>query len=275
MGMTMKAHRNQYGMTLIELLIVVAIIMILAMVGSPLLIRFKNHRMVSAGIDRVYQLKKAVDEMAKECGGYPIRNLGDSFAQFRAIIDRKKAGGMLPYKFPLGTKCSSTSLQEYIHGSGATQSNLLISTCEIGSPGCAGQIHSGVGEDFNGLFVGDAGGPGNIAQNCNVSTGGNVTGWNYVLITDTTNPTNKPIPVVCANVIFKDSSVTVLLNGGGVDGGRQVTDGSGTLGPDGNVVPNFCPCGAWCSNNDSADTGCCDDCVDTLGVKHSGMGFKY
>ena len=265
----MKKQNNQSGLTLIEMVIVVAIILILAMVGSPLLIRFKNHRAVSEGIDRVYQLKKAVDEMGKECGGYPMRNLGDSFAQFKAIIDRKQAGGMLPLRFPRGTQCDTTSIQEYIYTS------LLTSTCEISSPGCAAGKQQSGGDDFNGLFVGDAGGPGNIAQNCSVTSGATVTGWNYTLITDTTTPTNPPIPVICANIFYKDSSVTVLLNGGGIDGGRQVTDGSGTLGPDGNLVPTFCPCGAWCSNNDSGEVGCCDDCVDTTGTKHAGMGFKY
>lgn len=265
----MKKIKKQTGLTLIEMLIVVAIITVLALGGSPALIRFKNHRLVSAGIDRVYQLKRAVDEMGKECNGYPMRSLGDSFAQFRAIINRKQAGGMLPTKFPLDTQCSSTSLQEYI------SSDLLGSTCEISDPTCAPNKQAGVGVNFNGLFVGDTGGPGNIAQNCSVTSGTTVTGWNYVLLTDTTNPINKPVPVVCADVIYSDTSVTVVINGGGVVGGRQVPDGSGTLGPDGVLLPDACPCGAWCSNNDSGATGCCDDCTDTLGAPYDGLGFKY
>lgn len=255
------------GITLLELVIVCAIMGILAVICTPLILRFKEHKTVSQGIYRVYQLKKAFDSYERDCAGPPIRTNGGAFNDLKRIVD------LDPPSYPLGLpeiypdkhRCSSTSLKEYLVG------NALATVCDKADGDCRqGKV---AGADFSSMLAADTGGVGGIAGQCNA----NNIGWNYVLIEDLDAPTNKPVTVYCADVFFKPNvTVTVVVNGGGINGGTEVTDGAGMVGPSGAVLPNSCPCGAWCSINQAGgETGCCDRCTDTMGNSHSGIGFRY
>ena len=267
--------KSKKGFSLIELVVVATVIIILAAVTAPMIMRMRYHKTVAEGILRVYELKKGFDEIARECGGYPIRSAGGSYTNLLRIMNRCPATfpncnltypNGLPEIHPTGRECDSVSLQEYI------PSDLTQTTCDVTDPDCKHTIMSGTGNDFTRLFVGDSGG---IADDCSVASGGTITGWNYALIASTTDPALRPVPVVCANIVYKGDSVTVVLNGGGDDGVHRINDGSGMLSPTGTPLANACTCGPWCSNNYSGESGCCDDCTDDTGTRIQGIGFKF
>ena len=270
MKLDTRTTRNELGFTLMELAIVAAIVVILALVGTPVLLRFKERNRTAEGIRQLYQIKKSVDFVARECGGYPIRNLGGGWAELRRIINRDAPllplG--LPRTFPTTAMRDAASLQDYVKGS------MLKGTCDLTNPTCSSDVASSTGGNFGSLFVKhDA--ASTYAADCNEDDGTTILGWNYVLLADYGAPTSKPVPVVCGNIKYRNSSVTAIVNGSGIVGAVRVADGSGMVGPDGVALPDMCTCGAWCRNNINNETGCCKTCTDAMGVEHEGIGFKY
>jgi hypothetical protein len=221
------------------------------------------------GIARVYLLKKAFDGFERECAGYPIRTLGGDADELLRIIDRQPPAYPLglPQTYPTSRMCDAVSLMDFIN------TDLKKPVCNASDAECLKKA-GGDAADFNSLFVEDSGGPGNVAGNCSVSGKDFISGWNYVLLTNPSAPMERPVPVVCANVYLKDGkSVTVVVNSEGTARGHNVPDGAGMFGPDGAGLPNACPCGAWCSNNITGETGCCDTCTDSAGKSRAGMKF--
>lgn len=269
-----RVHKSQRGFTLIEMVIVVAIIVIMAGTGFSVFMRFKERNQVGQGIRQVYQIKKALDSFARECGGYPIRTFGGSWNQLRVIVDRQAPlfPNGLPMKYPSRSLCDAVSLNDYIN------SNMLRGTCDLDDAGCGENVSQSVNVNFGSLFVAHSSGTG-YAQSCNASDGTTDLGWNYVLLTDSADPTLKPIPVLCANVIVRGGSntdsMTVVINGGGVANNVQTIDGAGMIGPDGALLPDACACGAWCEDHLRSNTGCCQTCTDAAGITTDGMGYKY
>jgi prepilin-type N-terminal cleavage/methylation domain-containing protein len=273
---------NAKGFTFIEVMVSMAIILILIGGGVSVVFRTRNMNTVRAGISRVFQLKNAVDTMAKECGGYPTRSATDDYEHLQVIVNRCGDGAPncttypngLPEIYPTGRECDAVSLQNSI------SENLQASTCYVDEPGCAGKIRRNNTKAFNALFVED--GKGIISGNCSSMSGSKSSGWNYTLANpDTDNPSTRPIAVVCANVLYNpgrtNGSVTVVLNSAGVTktGFKAYTD-SGMIAPDGAELPNACPCGAWCANNVTGASGCCGMCTDAnTGITHAGIGFRY
>lgn len=258
--------RNQKGFSLIELGIVVAIIVILASVANTMFIKFKQRSRIGEGIRQLYQIKKSLDAWSKECGGYPKRTLGGGFNQLSAIIDRQPPSFPLglPRKFPSDSRCDAVSLQDYIG------SDMQKGTCDLSTdPGCSGKVSSSNGAQFGTLFVAHSSGP-DYAPLCNANAAINL-GWDYVLLGDVTQPARRPVPVICGNLLYDNSTISVVINGAGVYGATSVPDGSGTIGPDAMLLPSACPCGAWCEDHVHNDSGCCQPCTDTTGVRHDGL----
>ena len=270
--------KKQQGFSLIELAIVTAIIAILAAVSVTVVNRLRTRARTAEGIRHVYQIKKAIDSWSKECGGYPIRTYGGGFTQLRRIIDRQPPTFPLglPQKFPSTAMCDAVSLESFIN------SNMLRGTCDIVSDsGCVAQVAHASGGNIGALFVSHETGPG-YAPDCSEDDGTIKLGWNYVLLGDLSNPQNRPVSVVCANLLFggssSTSSLTVVVNSGGVFGLQQISDGAGMVGPDGAALPDACPCGAWCEDHLRNEAGCCKSCMDATGVKHDSipaMNIKY
>jgi len=170
----------------------------------------------------------------------------------------------LPSKFPSGSMCDAVSLQDYIG------SDMQRGTCDLTTdPGCVSKVSSSNGAQFGSLFVAHSTGPG-YAPDCNANAAINL-GWDYVLLGDITQPSRRPVAVVCGNLLYDNSTVTVVINGAGVIGPLQVTDGSGTVGPDAIPLPDACLCGAWCEDHVHNDTGCCQPCTDNTGLRHEGL----
>lgn len=274
MKFTHRIHADQRGFTLIELAIVAAIITIMAGTAFTIFLRFKHRNQVGQGIRQIYQIKKALDSYARECTGYPIRTPAGSWNQLRVIIDRQAPTFPLglPIKYPSRSMCDAVSLNDYIN------TNMLAGTCDLDDAGCSETISKSSGVKFGSLFVADGAGPG-YSQICNANDGFTNLGWNYVLLTDASDPTLKPIPVICANVIVRDGTTTdsmsVVINGSGVANGVQTVDGAGIIGPDGAALPDACTCGAWCEDHLRNETGCCQPCTDAAGVRLDGMNYKY
>jgi prepilin-type N-terminal cleavage/methylation domain-containing protein len=263
-------HRllKRKGFTLIELAIVVAIIAILASVGSYVFIKFKTRNRIGEGIRQLYQIKKSVDAWSKECGGYPIRNYGGGFNQLSVLIDRQPPTFPmgLPMTHPAQRMCDAVSLQDYIG------SNMQLGTCDLSTdPSCASKKSGSTGAQFGSLFVAHSAGPG-YAPMCNANSGATMLGWEYVLLRDATDPVAKrAVPVLCGNFVYEGSTVTVIINGAGIAGNTKVPDGSGMVGPDGMPLPDACVCGAWCEDHVHNETGCCQACTDYMGNRHDGL----
>jgi type II secretory pathway pseudopilin PulG len=270
--------RNNKGMTYIELMVVMAIVLTLIIGGTSATMRIRNMNTVRAGISRVFQLKNAVDIMAKECGGYPDREpaLIKDYASLEPIINRCGAGSPnckapypngLPSVFPSGRECDAVSLQNSI------ASGLSFPTCDLSDAACAGKIRANAHKQFNSMFV--------DGLDCSVSDGKHATGWNYALSHKPADYTARPVAIVCANILYNpgktNGTVTVTLNSAGISqSGIQANNNSGMVSIKGDGLPNACPCGAHCTDNVTGKSGCCQSCTDsTNGQRHEGIGFNY
>lgn len=268
-SITSYASGNK-GTNIIELLIVLLIIGTLASISWTYIGRVKERTRVSSGLQRIHQLKKAVEQMSRECHGYPLREWGSGWANLRDIINRYGATnnpspvGVTPativiYPVDSGRLCDGVSLQNII------PTGLQMSTCNISTAGCSSGANTNQAQNFNEVFVED---PAASAICPEPGGGGMITGWNYGLVTQgtlaaPTVATRAPVAVYCANVVYRNSSVTIIVNGGGFNAsGKEVTDGSGMIDIKGKPLSNPCPCAAWCGNNLTGDKGCCKNCVD-------------
>jgi hypothetical protein len=265
--------QNSHGISVVELVLVTCILGSLLAGGWILITHLKQRQLVGAGINRVYEIKKAIDQMARECGGYPWRTqtpakdfgwtglsrIINPCANNNPVCTVHPIG--LPKTYPRDTDCQASNLQKFI------PSGLKFTTCATTDANCINNITKNSQKDMNSMFVSDA-----VTLKCPEPAGAPiVVGWNYSLVVGTTGtPPTHPtsIPVVCANIALgKGKTLTVIVNGGGVIGTDKTVEGSGMIGLDGAALADACPCGAWCKEygiaGPGSHQGCCKACTCT------------
>ncbi|MFC1474652.1 hypothetical protein ACFLQK_01285 [bacterium] len=280
----MEKLRKTRGITIIELIIICAIICILLAIFTPSYFQFRAKQRVRMTIRTVMEIKKALNNMAQECKGYPIRDDIVDETEFTTIIDQVECipGKVLPAPHPVSwpTKklCGGTSLGKMLAVETEGGSNALcVPACKYENGNCyfeaGGQkasIYSMAGLAINEAFAyvqGDEctpayGGP---------AFGGGSPGWNYALLKTDADPLDAPVGVICAVGMGFKTPVKVIINTGGFFSGRQVQDGTAVFGLNGNYLGgSACPCGPYCENLVSGEKGCCASCWDKKGI-----GYNY
>ncbi len=70
------ARRNEYGYTLVELLVVLAILGLLAAIATPQVIRYLDHARMKTAVTEVANISSALDLFKFDVGRYPTTQEG-------------------------------------------------------------------------------------------------------------------------------------------------------------------------------------------------------
>ncbi len=269
----MKSIKKQSGLTLIEMLIVLAIIALLASLATPNYFRFRARQRVRGAIRTVIEMKKALNDMSAECKGMPVRGDVTDENNFLQMIDKQECNAgvgandsyMYIWKSNTGTAkkpCVGTSMGKQLGVESTGGVNAFCQpACVYGSSGCGASIGMMSYELFTEV-------PGDPCTPNYPSFGGGSPGWNYNLLTGA--PTEKPVGVLCAISAGYRTPVKIIINTGGYYNGTAVREGSGVYDINGSILPNQCPCGPWCENMATGEKGCCTSCWDEPGI-----GYRY
>jgi len=287
----MKIFREEKGSTLLELIVVMGIIVILSAIGINSYFQYVSRARVKTAINNLIILKKALNNMATVCQGFPMREDPSDMNEILPIIDLTECKGSTvaedaknPPVFPTEMGCpqeslgdeilkaySKTTLTESTHSS-----SLCRSTCKIDNIGCqAGretnfhQMFVTAPEESSGGCSPDYGSP---AGSEYASIDGTYKpGWNYALLHDANNSIDKPVGVICGVAPGYKTAVKIVINTAGYFSSTSVEEGSAIFDINGNKLPGGgCPCGAWCQEITYNRYGCCTSCQNKKGI-----GYRY
>ncbi len=294
----MKYISNKKGYTLLEAVIVIGVILILTAGAMTGFSQYVAKNRVKTTIRNLEVLKKALNNMAVSCKGYPIREVTDAtdLNSIRPIIDLTECQGnssnptdIAPEIYPTNALCPSSSLGNEIlpaiPGSTAGQyhsSTLCHGTCDKDDKACIKTM----GLNFYHGFISTNGDDSTNRDNCSPSYGGPsgpefsgvyTPGWNYVLLHNNngTAEVDKPVGVLCGMGLGYKTTVKIVLNTSGFFSGQEVAEGSGIFDITGDTLADNCPCGPWCEETETGRHGCCAPCTDGGGTFHEGIGYKF
>lgn len=278
--MKLKRKSREDGFSLIEMIIALVCILIFATISTSSYVHFIDGVHVRGAINIVMNIKKAVNDMAVVCNGYPFRTSVLDEYEFLTLIDTLECDPgnpsltPFPEKYPGDNYCyTAVSIGTMMGVEAAGGVNALCnSVCNYREKGCSPGKHA-----MTSYFTGITG------SNCSPMYGsapfsGKSPGWNYTILGNPALPRNVPVGVICAvtegrrPVPFQRqrSPVIITVNTGGIYMGNRVTDGTGIYSIDGGLLPGGgCTCGPFCEEVLSGRSGCCGPCgnEDSLGYK--------
>jgi len=276
----MKRLRKTGGVTIIELIIVCGIICILLAAFTPSYFQFRARQRVRMTIRYVMEIKKALNGMAQECKGYPIRTTLTDETEFTTIIDQaecipgKALAAPNPIAWPQNSPCQSTiGKMMGLETEGGANALCKPACLYDGQGNCRSNsgtsIYGFSGKGFNEAFMQVSGDPCTPAYG-GPSFGGGSPGWNYVLLKTDADPLNNPVGVICGIGMGYKTPVKVIINSGGHYSGYKVRDGSGVFGINGNYLgASSCPCGPYCEDMRTGKKGCCMTCWNKKGIGYN------
>jgi len=290
----MKTIGNERGYAkLMEIFIAVIIIIILYMSFTPSFEGYVGRTRVRTSIRNLLLIKKALNNMAATCGGYPIRDNITSMNELLPIIDKTECKPSVtpeavnPVIFPKENKCEVSTIGSELlpankesTGVKYHSSTLCASSCRMDDSDC--RANSGL--NFWHMFITVTG------QDCSPDYGSPSgpefpgayrPGWKYTLLKDDSARVNQPVAVLCGISAGVKVPVKIVINTGGFYFGTEVPEGAGMFDIDGNSLPVSngtagCPCGPYCQEiGGSNQKGCCSSCTDAAGKTHPGIGYRF
>jgi prepilin-type N-terminal cleavage/methylation domain-containing protein len=257
------------GFSLVELVIVMSIVaFISATIVWPFYMSYTGRRNVQGGIMRLLAIKKGIERVSLECAGKPYRTTGNGIDELQRIWDPKGAKGAMPMWPKVTATCDSAGLRDFV----ATDVGIGYPphpACSMGAglQDCMDSTARPAG--LNSMFVATSVAP------CNFGGQASNPGWDYNFaevvggLPDGTRAQPGGVQIFCASMAgSRGTIVTVVINGPGYGSGpKPIDDGAGVIGPDGNYLTNYCPCGPWCQETDMNGAikrqGCCRGCTYT------------
>lgn len=281
--MKVKRKSREGGFTLIEMIIAMICALIFTSIAVSSYVHFIDGANVRGAINIVMNIKKAVNDMAVVCNGYPHRTSVADEYEFLTMIDTLECDSSnnslapFPKKYPGGSTnycftAVSIGSMLGVEASGGTNA-LCVPACNYLEQGCSPPKHA-----ITGYFTGIDG------SNCSPKYGsapfsGKSPGWNYNILGNPSLPRNVPVGVICAVTEGRRpfpyqihrSPVIITVNTGGIYMGMRVQDGTGIFNIDGGLLPGGgCACGPFCEEVLSGRSGCCAPCGGG-----ASLGYKY